>query len=394
MEPCFALKLDWPASWPIDKQILFFAFLNLPIRFVIMAILIRLSLVICLSMQVVLFGADTPIADPKLDAAIDAVAPGISKWASVCLVSADASGAPAFEWFEYRATGAKTDFWPASTVKLFTAVAACERLHDEKLSLDTTVTYCHEEGGQWRTDSARTVREMISEVFRRSSNEDYTLLLRLCGIDQINTNFLTVERGFPGTALMRGYTAERPWNYVQKEKQRMVLHDGTDSSPRVIEHTWSGRDYSAEQGITVKFAENGNVTSTRVLCDCLRRVLFHAELPVGERFRIGDEQARFLREGSPGGFHGLETQISDKGPTIWQKAWVEVFPKARHFQKSGLISNYALDLCCIDDRANGGPCFLLCAGLNAGHASRPTDGEQLVSQLTRAIASWVRDRSL
>lgn len=331
-------------------------------------------------------------ADPALDAAIDAVAPGIDKWASVCLVTRDAAGKPAFEWLQYRDTGLKTNFWPASTVKLYTAVAACELLHAQKLSLDTTATFCHESGGQWQTDCARTVREMISEVFRRSSNEDYTLLLRLCGIDNLNTGFLTKERGFPATALMRGYTADRPWRYEQREKQRILLQDGPEGPLHVHEHVWSGRDYGAARGITVLFAENGNVTSTRVLTDCLRRVLFHDELPENEHFRISDEQARFLKEGSPGGFHGLETHLGEKGPTIWQKAWAEVFPKARHFQKSGLISNYALDLCCIDDRANGGPCFLLCAGLNAGHATKPVDGEQLVSTLTRAIALWVKTR--
>ena len=329
-------------------------------------------------------------ADEALDAALDAVAPGIAKWATVCQVTTDTAGQLRFAWTDYRDTGWRTDFWPASTVKLHTAIAACELLHARGLSLDTTATFAHEEGGQWRTDAARTVREMISEVFRRSSNEDYTLLLRLCGIDWLNTQFLTAERGFPATALMRGYTAEPPWRYRQTEKQRILLRDGAEGMPHVIEHQWSGRDYSAERGITVRFAENGNVTSPRVLCDSLRRVLFHDQLPEAERFRISGEQARFLKEGSAGGFHGLETRIGDPGPTVWQKAWAEVFPKARHFQKSGLISNYALDLCCIDDRANGGPCFLLCAAVNAGHATQPTDGEQWVSQLTRAIALWVR----
>ena len=331
-----------------------------------------------------------PRSDSALNAAIDVVAPGVEKWASICLVTKDAAGKPAFEWLDYRGTGSKTNFWPASTMKLYTVVAACELLHAQKLPLDTTATFFHEEAGLWRTDCARTFREMISEVFRRSSNEDYTLLLRVCGIDRINTTFLIAERGFPGTALMRGYVPEPPWRYVQREKQRVLLRDEVGGTSHVIEHLWSGRDYGSERGITVLFAENGNVTSTRVLCDCLRRVLFHDELPEQERFRISSEQARFLKEGSEGRFHGLETKIIATGPTVWQKAWAEVFPKARHFQKSGLISNYALDLCCIDDRANGGPCFLMCAGLNAGHATKPVDGEQLVSQLTRAIALWVR----
>lgn len=332
-------------------------------------------------------------ADDALDTAIDSIAPGIDKWATVCVLKTDADGKPGFEWLEYRDTGRKTNFWPASTVKLYTAVAVCELLQTQKMSLDTTATFSHAVNETWQTDCARTVREMLSEVFRRSSNEDYTLLLRICGIDGINTGFLTPERGFASTALMRGYVADRPWTYGQREKQRVVLRDGEKGPPFLVEHLWSGRDYSAERGATVLFAENGNVTSTRELCDCLRRVLFHPELPEGERFRISEEQALFLREGSAGGFHGLETKIGKEGPTVWQKASAQAFPQARHFQKSGLISNYALDLCCIDDRANGGPCFLLCAALNAGHTTKPVDGERLVSELTLRIAEWMKAHS-
>ncbi len=343
---------------------------------------------------VVMFSVSAVRADSSLDAAMDAVAPGIRKWATLCLLKPK-SGPDApmeFDWIDYRDTGHRTDFWPASTVKLFTAIAACELLHAKQLPLDTTTTFAHESGGNWHTDCARTVREMISEVFRRSSNEDYTLLLRLCGIDELNQSFLTPERGFPATALMRGYTADAPWRYGQKERQRITLQATPTLAPVVREHQWSGRDYGAERGITVLFSENGNLTSTRVLCDCLRRVLFHPDLPREERFRISDEQAHFLKHGGPDGFHGLESHLGPQGPTVWQKAWAEVFPRAKHYQKLGLISNYALDLCCIDDRAQGGPCFLLATALNAGHATRPREGEQLASDLTRAIALWVQKR--
>ncbi len=49
-------------------------------------------------------------ADAALDAAIDAVAPDIAKWASVCLVTEDAAGKPTFTWTDYRETGRRTDF--------------------------------------------------------------------------------------------------------------------------------------------------------------------------------------------------------------------------------------------------------------------------------------------
>jgi hypothetical protein len=148
---------------------------------------------------------------PELDAAIDRVAPGIKKWATICLVTPQPNGAPKFEWIDYADTGSATDFWPASAIKLYTAIAALELLNEKGFPLDTVVTFEHQEkDGAWVLDCARSVREMLSEVFRRSSNEDYTLLLRMVGVDWINTHFLTPERGFPHSALMRVFVLGRP----------------------------------------------------------------------------------------------------------------------------------------------------------------------------------------
>jgi hypothetical protein len=44
--------------------------------------------------------------------------------------------------------------------------------------------------GICQLDYARTMPEMLSEVFLRSCGVDYTLLLRLVGIDRINTELL------------------------------------------------------------------------------------------------------------------------------------------------------------------------------------------------------------
>jgi hypothetical protein len=68
-----------------------------------------------------------------------------------------------------------------------------------------------------------------------------------------------------------------------------------------------------------------------------------------------------------------------------------MFPNARYFHKSGLISNYALDLACIDARAQNGPCYLIALAVNAGHAS-PVHGDELIRQMSLAVARWVEGR--
>jgi hypothetical protein len=329
-------------------------------------------------------------ADPALDAALEGVGPGMRKWGTVCVIGRDGGGAPTFAWHDVGDTGWRTDFWPASTIKLFAVVAALELLSERGFPLDTVVSFEHRAAdGVWVLDTARSMREMISEVFRRSSNEDYTLLLRMVGIDRINTKFLVRERGFPHSALMRGYVLGRPWVYVRDEPQRIRLRSADGVRWETHEHTWSGRSYSEERGGTVIDSKTGNVTSTRELAECLRRVMFHEFLPEAERFRLTAEQLGFLRHGG-GGLTGLETRAPESGPAAWTGAAESVFPQARFFHKGGLISDYAIEVAAVDDSANGGPRFILVPAINAGSGTKPVDGTRLIGEMSLKMAEWVK----
>jgi hypothetical protein len=328
-------------------------------------------------------------APPELDAALDAVAPGIKKWATVCVVTSAPGAAPEFRWVDYADTGNATDFWPASTIKLYAVVAALELLNERGFPLDTVVTFEHrEQGGTWRLDCARSVREMISEVFRRSSNEDYTLLLRMVGIDRMNTEFLTPARGFPHSALMRGYVLGRPYGYARQEPQRITLRD-VSGREATFEHTWSGRFYAEERGGTIIDKRTGNVTSPRELAECLRRVLFAEHLPAADRYRLTPEQLDFVRHGGSG-LTGLETRVESSGPSAWADALAGIFPQARFYHKSGVISNYALEVACVDDSAGSGKRFIAVPVIAAGEDTKPIDGAKLVSEMSRAIGEWLK----
>jgi hypothetical protein len=321
----------------------------------------------------------------ELDPVLDPVAPEARKWACVCRIETRDDGTLDFQWHDYRGTADALDFWPASTIKLYAVIAALELLHERGFDLDATLTFEHrDENGTWTLDCARTVREMISEIFRRSSNEDYTLLLRFVGIDRINTEFLKPERGFPHSALMRGYVLGRPWEYRRAEPQRITVRS-VDGGVDVITHTWSGRSYSEERGATVIDARTGNVTSPRELAECLRRVLFAEHLPAAEQYRLSPTQLAFLRSGGAG-LTGLETRVADSDPDAWTAGADTAFPKARFFHKCGVISSFALEVACVDDRENSGRCVILVPVVAVG--DKP--GERIVSQMSRAIAEWMR----
>jgi hypothetical protein len=324
------------------------------------------------------------------DEAIDAVAAGTPKWATVCVVRDAPDGRPEFTWHDYRDTGRRTDFWPASTIKLYAAVAALEWLNDRGWPLDAVVTFEHRTAdGRWVVDCARTVPEMLSAVFRRSSNEDYTLLLRMVGIDHINTAFLVPARGFEGSALMRGYVLDRPWVYTREEPQRITVQTVRDARRETVEHTWSGRSYAEERGCTVIDSRTGNVTTPRDLAECMRRIIFHDALPEQDRFRLSADQLKFLRHGGDG-LVGLQVNTRESGASAWKDGLDTVFPEAAFFHKSGLISSYALEVAYLDDSAHSGKRFILVPAINAGSEARPVPGEKLIGEMSRKIGEWVK----
>src|SRR5688572_3762531 len=94
--------------------------------------------------------ASAPVA---LDERLDAIAPAIRKWASVCVVTRGEGAPREFRWHSYRDTAEGLDFWPASTIKLYAVIAALELLHSRGFPLETVVIFEHrEKDGTWVLD--------------------------------------------------------------------------------------------------------------------------------------------------------------------------------------------------------------------------------------------------
>ena len=138
-------------------------------------------------------------------------------------------------------------------------------------------------------------------------------------------------------------------------------------------------------------ADTGNVTSARELADCLRRVLFHEVIPDSERFHLTAPQLNFLRHGA-GDLKGLDTRGKDSGPSAWSGALELLWPAAKFYHKCGIISNYALEVACLDAREAGGPCFIFVPVIHAGTDTGPAAGEKLIGEMSRAIGRWVQAR--
>lgn len=318
-----------------------------------------------------------------LESILGSVEEDVRKWATVIRVS-DPGSDPTFQTYHLGDSRDSVAFWPASTIKLYTVIAVLEWMNRKGFPLDSTFTFSRiKKGGtgDWVMDCSRTYPEMVSEVFRRSSNEDYTLLLRAIGIDAINRDFLIPEKGFPHSALMRDYVTYRPIVYENREPQRVRV-TRPDGRSHVFEHQWSGISYAEQRGATALSSTTGNCTSTAELANCLRRLLFHDSIGEHERFELTSAQAKWICEGDPErGVVGLENRFA--GPYGWEKSGELVYPEARFFHKAGLISSYCLDVCYLSDSRSDTHLIL-------SLAARSGD-EEVIRKMAHAIYRAARD---
>ena len=70
----------------------------------------------------------------------------------------------------------------------------------------------------------------------------------------------------------------------------------------------------------------------------------------------------------------------------WKNAVDEVFPNARHYRKTGMISRYHLDLAYFDDPDTGGRFILSVA----------TESEKVdtLKKLAKTVAAWLREKAV
>jgi hypothetical protein len=206
--------------------------------------------------------------------------------------------APAYAFYEAGGGGFTSDFFPASTIKLLAALGAL----DFARSLGFT--------GEAVVDGGYTLREYYDAALRWSSNEDYSELVRIAGVDRLNRHFLP-EHGFPGTAIQEPYGAEEQVT-VSPE---MVLTEGDH------EVTVPERDGDADYG-----CGGGNCTNLFELSDALIRVVLDAEVPAADRFDLAPADIAGLQDALAGadGFvaSGVAEALGPDAQLLTKPGWV------------------------------------------------------------------------
>lgn len=242
-----------------------------------------------------------PLSDPRsLEMALAATGyrlpPGASVYAAK--VTEDAGG---LNYDDYEGGGGALagDFWPASSIKVLAAVGALEFVGQLGFTGAATVVV-----GQ---EAPRSLRSIYDSAIRDSSNDDYDLLVRIAGVDWLNTEFLTVARGFPETVIQRSYTLG---GTLRRTPALVLAEDGRTVT------------VAARTGRADPDCPQGNCSDLFEMSESVRRVVLHDEIPESERFRIHRSDAAALRAsllGAEGWFEPAVARVLGDGARIYGK---------------------------------------------------------------------------
>jgi hypothetical protein len=228
-------------------------------------------------------------------------------------IDRDPANRPTFRSFPYRLTDAY--FYPASTVKLPAAVLALEKLNDlavPGLTRDTplrieagTPAQTAVERDASKADGLPTIAHYIEKVFLVSDNDAFNRLYEFLGQREINEGLW--RRGFTDARILRRLEAgmdpeeNRVTNpFVFFEGERVVYRQPLARNPEEwtvdTPEVRQGRGFIRDGTLVEEPFDfsHSNYLSVQTLQGVLKSVLFPEAVPEAERFRLTEDDYRFL----------------------------------------------------------------------------------------------------
>lgn len=254
-----------------------------------------------------------------------------------------ADPARAYDW---HGTGDdRDDWWPASTVKLYAAVAALETAHRLGFGPRAQVTFEYPDG-----PVTQRLDRLVKEALIPSNNLAYDRLIEIAGFDALHRGFFTKQHGFQNTVLLRAYGGRIrdpiTQSGVNLHSPPITLSFGKKRK-QLPERTGKARGECAKQG---------NCTSLAELAETLRRVMLHDELPEKERFDLGPAELELL--------HGALGATRPRGENIvdgLRAGFGPERPVTLH-HKAGFALKWMSDAVLVEETATGKRYLVALAG--------------------------------
>jgi hypothetical protein len=250
--------------------------------------------------------------------------------------------------YDWHGTSADRDnWWPASTVKLYAAVAALETAHRLGFGPRAQVTYEYPEG-----PVTLRLDRIVKEALIPSNNLAYDRLVEIVGFDALHRDFFSKKNGFQNTVLLRAYGG--------RIKEPITNRGENLNSPPITLRFGKKEkalpERNGKPSKKLECPEQGNCTSLRELAETLRRVVMHDELPEADRFDLGKSELELL--------HGALSSVRPRGENIVDGLRAGFGPERelRMHHKAGFALKWMSDAVFVEEVATGKRYIVALAG--------------------------------
>ncbi len=171
---------------------------------------------------------------------------------------------------------------PASTVKIYAAVAALLRIERKGFSRKATVKFF---GAAEKHET--TVEALVEASLIKSDNIAHNRLVQLAGFDNLNSNFFSSRYGFKKSAISRAY----------ETKKWVPLGEAVSfrETPKIVlRERGKRRTIQATTGTSKPKCAGGACTSLLDLSEAMARIMLD-QLPASKRYDLSRATRRWLQ---------------------------------------------------------------------------------------------------
>lgn len=185
---------------------------------------------------------------------------------------------------DWRGTGRHiSNWWPASTVKLFAAVAAMETWRRQGVPITAKARYLYADH-----PVTVTLRDVLWLAIQQSNNRAFDQLFEYVGFDAMHRWFQDPRVGLTDTVMLRSYGKKHINPDTGKGTSRLSPKIVVQSQPPLVMRARRGR-------LNRTCPDQGNCTTLYDLASAMWRVMLHERLPNAERFHLRARDLTVLR---------------------------------------------------------------------------------------------------
>ncbi len=227
--------------------------------------------------------------------------------------------------FDYHGTSASHSGWnPASTVKIYAAIAALRRIDELGFTSRAKVTF------HSKKKFTTTVGELIEAAIIHSDNIAYNRVVQLASYDKLHKELFTSQFGMTQTALNRGYELSR-WealgeNASLRYSPAISLHEGNKTTL-----------IPAVQSKAHAVCSSAACTSLQDLAESTRRLMLQEQLPPEESFNLKQADLLVLRRAMRSPERTRGTEMVDRFAAVFKD------PRVKFYSKPGFSENWFTD---------------------------------------------------